>query len=128
MTTPTVAFKDRYADDATPTAGSKIVYTEVVLNHGDGYNSVTGEFTVPHDGLYFFTLQICTFSRAWVRAHIVGDDKVIGSAAHTCTSGSGMAVLTAGDIVWVKSTTITGNGMARDSNIWNSFPGMLVHN
>ena len=135
LTTSIVAFKARNVADATPTAGSKIVYTEAVLNEGNGYNNDTGEFTAHHGGLYFFTVQICTHSSSWVHTHIVAADKVIGTASYyedstnwTCTSGDGMAVLTAGDIVWVESIHYSGNGMIGDSRTWNSFSGMLVHN
>ncbi|WAR30275.1 ECT-like protein, partial [Mya arenaria] len=45
--------------DMNISSNEKIIYGTVTINRGGGYNSSTGQFTAPHDGLYLFTSQAC---------------------------------------------------------------------
>ena len=66
--------------------GSTIVFPEVHVNLGNGYNSETGEFTVPPGGagvyfLYFYTLiGLGEFSKLTVALN--GDDLCIAYGDH----------------------------------------------
>ena len=38
-----------------PTVGTPLIFHDLYLNDGNGYDALTGYFTVPFDGIYFIT-------------------------------------------------------------------------
>lgn len=137
LSTPTIAFKVRQVADTSPSSGDHVIYTVPVVNVGGGYDPSTGEFTVPRDGLYMFTIQMCTVSGKMLYLQIMAADQIIeattyseDSSSYTCTSGSGMAVVSTGDKVWVncRSASSSGTVLSQSSdNSWNTFSGILIN-
>ncbi|XP_053374348.1 uncharacterized protein LOC123532288 [Mercenaria mercenaria] len=56
---PEVVFSARNSRETSLTNGQTMVFTEIILNKGDGYNKEDGVFTVPYTGIYMFTVQWC---------------------------------------------------------------------
>ncbi len=40
--------------------GALVLFDNIITNYGNAYNKITGSFTAPHRGLYFFTLYFMT--------------------------------------------------------------------
>ena len=51
-------FHARYTNAATWVANSTVIFNDVQANVGSHYNSTTGFFTAPYNGLYLFTAHI----------------------------------------------------------------------
>lgn len=112
-----------------------IVFNQVLVNQGSGYNNQTGVFTAPHTGIYqfMFSAQLCrgSFNNFW--NFVVND--VSKSLCHAQVSRGDTTSITCyqmdslrqGDRVWVKqralscawasavSTTITFSGVLLSS-------------
>ncbi|KAL3853133.1 hypothetical protein ACJMK2_016703 [Sinanodonta woodiana] len=115
----------------------KLVFDKVATNEGNGYSAITGIFTVPISGIYFFT---------WMTAHaktvaspdtdlvtgivVNGEYKVHAAVAVSYFNmGGNSAVfrLNAADIVWIGVPN--GNGMFSNSGsrwYYPTFSGFLV--
>ncbi|KAL3853128.1 hypothetical protein ACJMK2_016698 [Sinanodonta woodiana] len=116
----------------------KLVFDKVVTNEGNGYSAITGTFTAPISGIYFFT---------WMTSHLKtlvspetnlvtgivvnGEYKVHAAAviAHGFNMGGNSAVLllNAADFVWIGVSK--GNGLFSDSGsrwYYPTFAGFLV--
>jgi hypothetical protein len=52
-----IAFHAMMSDDLVSNIGQTVVFDHVITNIGKAYNPHTGHFTVPYDGLYFFTVS-----------------------------------------------------------------------
>jgi hypothetical protein len=59
----------------SPTDGDIIVFTDILLNLGDSYNTNTGIYTVPLGGIYLFTVQLCIDNSEIIHYELVVDDK-----------------------------------------------------
>jgi len=112
-----------------------ILFTTIVSNEGGAYDSNTGYFTAPYDGLYQFHVTVCSYQQKDVYVHLVaagtalaGTHKYNADTYGTCTSISGVARLSSGDKAWVEgAVTVSGGLYGGNSNRWPSFSGMLVH-
>ncbi|KAL3853131.1 hypothetical protein ACJMK2_016701 [Sinanodonta woodiana] len=116
----------------------KLVFDKVATNEGNGYSAITGIFTVPISGIYFFT---------WMTAHaktvvspdtdlvtgivVNGEYKVHTAAVvtHGFNMGGNSAVfrLNAADNVWIGVSL--GNGIYSNSGsrwYYPTFSGFLV--
>lgn len=117
-----VAFSARLS--ARHTGGGTIIFKEVLTNYGDGYSPLTGNFTAPVTGLYFFILTSSpddkdTFPHAQVltegsdvcdvNSPIRGDMATCGGAEH----------LNVGETVWATSKKRLRSGIT-------SFSGFLI--
>ena len=49
-----VSFHAKWLLHNIPTAGTPLIFTDVVTNQGDAFNKTTGYFTAPYPGTYFF--------------------------------------------------------------------------
>ncbi|XP_055999680.1 heavy metal-binding protein HIP-like [Ostrea edulis] len=55
-----------------------VVFGKVTLNTGGGYDTSTGKFTAPEDGIYSFTWTIATVAGKYFTTDIVINGKMIG--------------------------------------------------
>ncbi|XP_053385405.1 uncharacterized protein LOC128550433 [Mercenaria mercenaria] len=54
-----VAFNAYGVTDISPNKGQTMVFSTVLTNKGDSYNSSTGVFVAPRNGTYIFHAQMC---------------------------------------------------------------------
>ena len=95
--------------------GSTIVLGQTRLNEGGAYNTGTGYFTTPVDGIYIFHATLCTYTGGnYIYAALMAGEETIGRLAAndqdwgTCQSGSALARLQKGIKVYLKSTASSG--------------------
>lgn len=136
---PTVAFSAEGIGNATLLTNQTIVFTNLILNIGDAYNSSTGIFTAPVNGLYMFSVQMCTQYRSRSQFRVFAGPKVIQSilddSNHSIysrgvsnTAGNVAQSLTAGEEVWIQNAGSPYSELSRYSNdCWNHFGGVLIH-
>lgn len=61
-------------------ANEKIVFDKTELNDGDHYDTDTGVFRVPHDGVYLFTFVVYQKGKEEIRVNLEVDDKIVVGA------------------------------------------------
>ncbi|XP_060606116.1 complement C1q tumor necrosis factor-related protein 7-like [Ruditapes philippinarum] len=134
--TPTIAFKARLnVDTAVTNAGQTIVFPTVIFNEGDAYNPNTGMFTASVSGTYMFSLAFCVYSsRSLVVGIMIEGTKYTtsmfyGDGNHECLSADTVAIVTAGQKIWVQVLPggNTGTILDQDAMRWNTFAGALIN-
>ena len=116
--------------ESTTWAGDILVFPHNVTNTGY-YNTQTGKFLAPRDGMYvFFVVAVSQTNNVDLRLDIVhdGNSKVrtdLHSSDHYQTA-SNLAVLKLdrGDTVWVKRSS--GKGYHTTTPPYTSFSGFLL--
>lgn len=114
---------------ANPGGGHTLVYDALMTNLRDGYNTHTGIFTVPVDGLYslsWVTRVSCSKSYT-SKLHV--NKRIVGSTFAYCgyntVTGNAVVQLRKGDVVFVR--TLSGSGKIRSNEYGRtSFSGVLV--
>ena len=136
FTTPPVAFKARLNVNTAVTVGQAIVFPTVIFNEGSEYNPSTGKFTASVSGTYIFTIAFCVFSKQSLVVSIIIEGKryttsfFYGDAGSECLSADTVAIVKAGQSVWVEGQygTSSGNVLDHDDNYrWNTFSGALLN-
>ncbi|XP_060551111.1 heavy metal-binding protein HIP-like [Ruditapes philippinarum] len=69
--TPKIAFNAYTRSGRNYDNVQTIVFPDVLLNEGGGYDKITGMFTAPVTGLYYFSVHICHEAAKFVVAAIV---------------------------------------------------------
>jgi hypothetical protein len=133
--TPTVAFQAHNIQNLSLSVSGTFVFTSTTLNAGDGYNTLTGIFTAPLAGTYYFSTQICIpgSKDQYTRFNIVHNQQAvtktisIGNSVNAeCYHSDVIIVLRLHDRVWVEH--IDGSGSVyQSSDTWNMFSGSLLH-
>ncbi|XP_053408386.1 complement C1q and tumor necrosis factor-related protein 9A-like isoform X5 [Mercenaria mercenaria] len=135
LTWPSVAF---YAHHVTETNLAKdnqiIVFDSALTNEGSGYDTSTGIFTAPVDGMYQFTVHICTYYGKYSYIGMVYAGNVIAKASNydkdhgTCCSVGAILRVKSGEQVWVKCTAGSSNNrLLEDIYRMNTFSGILLN-
>ncbi|XP_060566532.1 heavy metal-binding protein HIP-like [Ruditapes philippinarum] len=127
----TVAFSSEAPDRSKYSTGDTIVFKNAVLNEGNVYDSSTGEFNAPENGLYQFSVHVCNSGGDNVAYAIVHDDALIASSVQfqhsgsSCSSVNALRVVDKGQKVYVKCTFPT----VMEEDEWRSamFMGILLH-
>ncbi|KAJ8312774.1 hypothetical protein KUTeg_010147 [Tegillarca granosa] len=128
-----VAFSASLSHDISNNVKSyKIIFDKIITNIGNGYNTKTGIFTVPIDGLYVFDWTILTHSGKIFNTELVvnGIPKRRNNAdsgrGRFISSGSSMVTLSLhkNDKVWIRKFETAGNSM--HGNYWPGFSGFRL--
>jgi hypothetical protein len=128
---PIVGFNARLSLTKTVNTGNKVVYDTVITNQGEGYDSVTGLFTAPLTGLYFFTAHACNQGNLDVKYAIYQEGTLTtksiqyDNGCYSCSSVSTIAMVNKAERVWVQS--LDTSVYYSDSFRWNTFAGSLLN-
>lgn len=131
-----IAFKARHPAKDTNIKGIILIYSAVLINEGNGYDSNTGIFTAPTAGLYLFTAQMCVESGYYVKLQITVSGEAVGwlrllndsNEDKICVSGDGIALMSKGDKAYVECVDVSSSGDALYiDQFGNSFTGMLIN-
>jgi hypothetical protein len=128
---PKVAFNAYCSTGGNYGVGQSIVFPDVSLNEGGGYNESTGIFTAPEAGMYLFGVHVCHAIEKHMTAAIVHENTTIAittgyeNIARTCSSVMVPVRIQTGEQVYVKSTYT--NVMSADKHRRPSFNGFLFN-
>lgn len=135
ITKPTIAF---YAymgsSESNPSLHHTLIFNVVKTNVGGGYNSYTGSFTAPVDGVYVFSYSVRVCCNSAVSVEIVKNGNpegaIIADSEKANDLSSGIAVISAvkGDAIFVRTHGTSGSrgSIYNDSLGSSSFSGWLV--
>ncbi|KAH3812927.1 hypothetical protein DPMN_141370 [Dreissena polymorpha] len=131
----TIHVRAKLASSITVNSGQDVVFTQVEVNEGQGYDKGTGKFTASVAGLYNFAVHYCTQSSQYVHTEIVHNGKSLQRSSHYGVSGFNLCpslqvyvVMSMGDMVWVRTTPgYTSNLYQADSRVDTTFSGVLIH-
>ena len=84
-----------------------MIYTVPVVNGGGGYNTETGVFTVPREGLYMFTIQMCTYNKKTLQLQIMAAGQIIEATSYNENSYLWSMYLR----IWCGSIVFLGQGL-----------------
>ncbi|KAH3754752.1 hypothetical protein DPMN_189433 [Dreissena polymorpha] len=115
-------------------------FQTVIYKTTNAYNASTGHFTAPVDGIYFFTVQICSqynhglfFYLEKGYADMDGATRLKAANQYSsndaaCTSSSTSVKLNRNEHVWVLMDRIyTGSTIYKqDPYAWNTFTGTFI--
>ncbi|XP_060558034.1 complement C1q tumor necrosis factor-related protein 7-like [Ruditapes philippinarum] len=113
--------------------GKVLVFPNVLLNDGQGYNPKTGLFKAPVAGVYKFTVHVCSApNKHMVVAIVKGDEEQIAvtmvfeEPSSSCTSHSVITRLEKNEIVMAK-VRYDESYLESDEYRWPSFSGFLMY-
>ncbi|KAL4232021.1 Elastin microfibril interfacer [Mactra antiquata] len=143
LITPNIVFKARTVKDDSPSVGDTIIFTNVMVNNGGGYDSNTGVFTAPINGTYIFTVHICLHNDKMFHYSIVQDNLIHTSGRfygdkkfNSCHTADALMRMSVGQRVWLMCTFNGGSNYYRNVlyefssstyNSWNTFSGLIAH-
>ena len=76
------------------TQGATITFNEPIINYGNGYRTDLGIFEPPVNGVYSFTVTVCTFWDTWMvfglmKDYTILDEVIVGDDDwHQCSSST----------------------------------------
>ncbi|XP_053387430.1 complement C1q subcomponent subunit B-like [Mercenaria mercenaria] len=132
--TQKVAFNAYTTSGGSYNENQTVVFPHVLLNAGGGYNNITGDFTAPTAGLYYFSAHICHVKGAYMVVSIVYEGKEIAITTeyegiqYSFSSVSAPAIMKAGEKVFIQSAYAHSKIYADTGYRWPSFPVVLVNN
>ncbi|WAR09793.1 C1QT3-like protein [Mya arenaria] len=106
---PDVLFRARGVVDHTLVVNQTMVFSEVMYNIGDGYDSASGIFRTPVNGTYLFNVHLCQYKGHSIFYAIVANGVTVSSglsyenSGYVCISGEVVIKLNENDTVYVKS-------------------------
>ncbi|XP_061174827.1 uncharacterized protein LOC133183972 [Saccostrea echinata] len=115
----TVVAFTAYASSSKDYNTEKIVFNSVITNYGGAYNSGTGIFTSPTDGVYAFTWTHLTHYGRYCHSYLTKDGTRLNLDAHSNLQGlsstvytmatmTGTLHLSKGDEVWIQTQHCEG--------------------
>ncbi|XP_060566369.1 heavy metal-binding protein HIP-like [Ruditapes philippinarum] len=138
----TVAFSAYNPFDKSLHTNEILILQSVLINEGKGYDSKSGVFTAPTNGLYHFTAHVCNTYALVIHYAIVKDGEWIARSQQFeqadenkhkyagCSSVSALTRMETGDQVWIMCTSGYSSSTFQihdDSHRRNSFIGVLLH-
>ncbi|XP_062569356.1 uncharacterized protein LOC134231414 [Saccostrea cucullata] len=129
---PVVAFTAKLSKDTGISGHEIVVYDNVLTNWGGAYNSQTGIFTAPYDGLYTISCTLMSHPSNSVNLNIIKNGKKISmlySASNTYPLAGQTVhlILNKKDRVWIQNPH-PQTAMLHDHDSYNLFSGLLVTN
>jgi hypothetical protein len=115
-----------------PGSYARVVFGTVTLNSGSAYNSKTGIFTAPTDGIYSFTWTFVAHTGYYFNTQIVINGNVVGynyvdgktgGSHYEASSATAMIKMKKRDKVWIR--TYRNEGQYAIGH-WSSFSGFRV--
>ncbi|XP_045184810.2 heavy metal-binding protein HIP-like [Mercenaria mercenaria] len=131
MGNPVIAFNAYTRVSGKYPLGLVVIFPEVLLNEGGGYNLTIGHFTAPVAGFYHFKAHVCNQeTKPMVISIMHGKIQIALSTAYedrdsSCSSLSAPAIMEASEHAYVTSS-YSENYMRFNANRWPSFMGALV--
>ncbi|NWV12585.1 C1QA protein, partial [Ptilonorhynchus violaceus] len=114
-----------------PSAGTTVVFDNIITNQENSYNPRTGKFTCRTSGLYYFAFQVVSsgdlcLSITKNKERVVSfcDDNSLGILQ--VNSGSSVLSLAVGDQVFLATDPAWGSSIYRGSEADSVFSGFLV--
>ena len=110
------------------------VYDRIETNAGNAYNSATGKFTAPGDGMYVFHTTTTAFNKSYctievVKNGVVKDIGIADAGDHDDRAlSSTMTILSLkkGDVVHVRAGIYGGNYVESDQYARMTFSGFRL--
>ena len=132
-----IGFTATLTEDKDIPGGGTIVFDDVTINYGNGYDATTGEFTCPINGLYFILFNIFTSAdNDWATSIHIEDGNgsrdmsgIRNLGAHTINSTTGNLVycIAGGKIKIVNRHSNTRKARSEDGGVRQSvFTGFLL--
>ncbi|XP_062614199.1 uncharacterized protein LOC134275936 [Saccostrea cucullata] len=113
-----------------------LIFDQVQLNEGNGYQSHSGVFIAPASGMYAFTWTMRLHAAHGAENHsaqLIVDNKMysaifqsIGHSGNENVSGTCVVLLNKGDDVFVRTTTNNVGGIESDASGVTAFGGWLI--
>jgi hypothetical protein len=114
-----------------------MVFTEVILNEGGAYNNENGVFTVPYDGVYTFSVQLCVQPGTYVDFAFMANDKPFTqvrfnkhpTSYFSCNNYDAVTIARKNDQVKIKVKSCSSGQILSESysSYWNMFSGRLLY-
>ncbi|CAG2244950.1 C1QL [Mytilus edulis] len=108
------AFTASLKTDIYPQPSQTIIFDQVWLNVGNAYNSITGVFTVPRNGLYFVSGTFMSAAGMNLHCHLIKNNQVIfGLFGHDYSPGTlhSAMLLKKGEKIYIKHDNKAGETM-----------------
>lgn len=133
MKKPVYAFSATKVTDRTPPLHKPLVFSNVLLNDGDVYDTTTGKFTAPANGTFAFTFSLCIARKNVLSFQIVVDGFAVSRETGYYAddidhlSSYTVVVLTKGKKLWVEVNKTNGNGLFdTEAYCLNRFSGHII--
>ncbi|XP_052813895.1 complement C1q tumor necrosis factor-related protein 5-like [Mya arenaria] len=132
LVTPTVMFKARRMKVLSLDKGQTMIFKDVMFNNGSGYDNTRGVFTCPIEGVYLFTIHLCSPTNKYITYDVMVDGTIHTKGANrdatsqVCTSADAIVELQEESRVWVQSN-YDEDELYEDGYRWSSFSGVLIH-
>lgn len=129
---PLVAFSAYNPTTTNPGDGQIMIFAEVNMNEGNGYNASNGKFTAPTAGFYQISAHLCAASNKHMAFAIVYNETEVARSTVTsafnpgCGSVNTLVKMATGEEICVKGT-YGGNELLENRYRKASFLGMLFH-
>ena len=124
-----IAFHAMMSEDLVSNIGQRVVFDDVITNIGKAYNPHTGHFTVPYDGLYFFTVSFLKrYSSNLTLTMLINSRTISRGHATNSTSGATTGSMNAavflkkGDVVRIIGSSVN----ARIHDDWTYYAGHII--
>ncbi|KAL4218187.1 hypothetical protein ACF0H5_022923 [Mactra antiquata] len=133
LNTPNIAFNAINVMKSPAKKRDPVIFTELLLNDGAGYNPQSGYFIAPVAGVYQFNSQLCASKsedleyaiKVEERRVIAGEFRAPPDALDgKCTSFWAHAIVRRGQKVSVQGWNAK---LFNNDNDWNSFSGALIY-
>ena len=115
-------------------AGATIKFNHPIINTGNVYRTdhgMYGIFEPPVNGVYSFTVTVCTFPFTWMLFGLIKDGTVLDEVMvgdndwHACGTSTTNTYVTTANKVWVKVLQ-TNRGVLNTELGVSSFKGILL--
>lgn len=131
LSAPSIGFTATPLDNKAYSVGEQVIFDQIYSNIGGAYNASSNTFTCPVTGVYVFTARVTSLGGLMAGLLIQKDGEGIGvcladtgpTGHRSAASTSVVTECTAGQAVWIESTTISNIHSGKVT----SFSGFLLN-